>query len=30
LIRHCAVYAGVPAGNAAMRWTREVMGEELK
>jgi 3-oxoadipate enol-lactonase/4-carboxymuconolactone decarboxylase len=30
LIRHCAVYAGIPAGNAAMRWTREVMGEALK
>ena len=30
MIRHCAVYAGVPAANAAMRWTREVMGEELK
>ena len=28
LIRHGAVYAGVPAGNAAMRWAREVLGEE--
>ena len=26
LIRHSAVYAGVPAGNAAMRWAREVLG----
>jgi 3-oxoadipate enol-lactonase/4-carboxymuconolactone decarboxylase len=30
LIRHCAVYAGIPAGNAAMRWTREKLGEELR
>jgi 3-oxoadipate enol-lactonase/4-carboxymuconolactone decarboxylase len=30
LIRHAAVYAGIPAGNAAMRWVREVLGDELK
>jgi 3-oxoadipate enol-lactonase/4-carboxymuconolactone decarboxylase len=30
LIRQGAIYAGVPAGNAAMRWVREVLGEELK
>lgn len=30
MIRHCAVYAGIPAGNAAMRWTRELLGEALK
>src|SRR6202011_1592699 len=30
LVRHCAVYAGIPAGNAAMRWTREKLGEELR
>ena len=30
LVRQAAVYAGVPAGNAAMRWTREVLGDELK
>ncbi len=30
LIKQAAVYAGVPAGNAAMRWTREVLGEELE
>ncbi|MCR4283189.1 MAG: alpha/beta fold hydrolase, partial [Bauldia sp.] len=30
LIKQAAVYAGVPAANAAMRWTREVLGEELK
>ena len=30
LIRHVAVYAGIPAGNAAMRWVREVLGDELK
>ena len=30
LIRQAAVYAGVPAGNAAMRWTREILGDELK
>ena len=30
LIRQAAVYAGVPAGNAAMRWAREVLGDELK
>ena len=24
----CAVYAGVPAANAAFRWVREVLGEE--
>jgi len=30
LIRHVAVYAGIPAANAAMRWVREVLGDELK
>ena len=30
LIRQGAVYAGVPAGNAAMRWSKEVLGEEAK
>ncbi len=30
LVRHAAVYAGIPAGNAAMRWLREVLGDELK
>ncbi len=30
LILQAAVYAGIPAGNAAMRWTREVLGDELK
>ena len=25
LVRHAAVYAGIPAGNAAMRWLREVL-----
>jgi 3-oxoadipate enol-lactonase/4-carboxymuconolactone decarboxylase len=30
LIRQTAIYAGVPAANAAMRWSREVMGDELK
>ena len=30
LIQQAAVYAGVPAGNAAMRWAREVLGDELK
>ena len=30
LIRHAAVYAGVPAANGAMRWAREVLGDELQ
>ena len=30
LILQAAVYAGIPAGNAAMRWMREVLGDELK
>jgi 3-oxoadipate enol-lactonase / 4-carboxymuconolactone decarboxylase len=30
LIRQAAVYTGIPAGNAAMRWAREVLGDELK
>jgi len=30
LIKQAAIYAGVPAANAAMRWTREVLGEELE
>jgi 3-oxoadipate enol-lactonase/4-carboxymuconolactone decarboxylase len=29
LLQQIAVYAGVPAANAAFRWTREVLGEEL-
>jgi alkylhydroperoxidase/carboxymuconolactone decarboxylase family protein YurZ len=29
LLMHCAVYAGVPAANAAFRWTREVLGPEI-
>ncbi|WP_349367586.1 carboxymuconolactone decarboxylase family protein [Salinarimonas sp.] len=28
LLIQCAVYAGVPASNAAFRWVREVLGEE--
>jgi 3-oxoadipate enol-lactonase/4-carboxymuconolactone decarboxylase len=28
LLRHAAAYAGIPAGNAAHRWVREVLGEE--
>jgi 3-oxoadipate enol-lactonase / 4-carboxymuconolactone decarboxylase len=28
LLKQCAVYAGVPAGNAAHRWVREVLGAE--
>jgi 3-oxoadipate enol-lactonase/4-carboxymuconolactone decarboxylase len=29
MVKQAAVYAGVPAGNAAIRWMREVFGEEL-
>lgn len=29
LLIQCAVYAGVPAANAAFRWTREALGAEL-
>jgi 3-oxoadipate enol-lactonase/4-carboxymuconolactone decarboxylase len=29
LLIHTAVYAGVPATNAAFKWVREVLGEEL-
>ncbi len=29
LLIQCAVYAGVPAANAAFRWVRDVMGDEL-
>jgi 3-oxoadipate enol-lactonase/4-carboxymuconolactone decarboxylase len=29
LLKQCAVYAGVPAANAAFRWTREELGCEL-
>ncbi len=29
LLLHAAIYAGVPAANAAFRWAREVLGEEL-
>ncbi|WP_029029895.1 carboxymuconolactone decarboxylase family protein [Salinarimonas rosea] len=28
LLIQCAVYAGVPAANAAFRWVREVLGDE--
>lgn len=27
LIKQAAIYAGIPAGNAAMRWTREALGD---
>jgi 3-oxoadipate enol-lactonase/4-carboxymuconolactone decarboxylase len=30
LIKQAAVYAGVPAANAAMRWSREVLGKEVE
>lgn len=30
VILQTAVYAGVPAANAGMRWVREVLGDELK
>ena len=30
LIRQAAVYGGVPAGNAAMRWARDVLGDQFK
>ena len=30
LLIHCAVYAGVPAGNSAMRWVRDVLGDEVE
>jgi 3-oxoadipate enol-lactonase/4-carboxymuconolactone decarboxylase len=30
LLIQCAVYAGVPAGNGAMRWVREVLGDEVE
>lgn len=29
VLLHTAVYAGVPAANAAFRWVKEVLGEEL-
>ena len=29
LLIQCAVYAGVPAANAAFRWVRDVLGDEL-
>ncbi len=29
LLIQCAVYAGVPAANAAFRWTRDELGDEL-
>ncbi len=28
LLIQCAVYAGVPAANAAFRWVREVLGDD--
>ena len=30
LIRQATVYTGVPAGNAAMRWARDVLGDDFK
>jgi 3-oxoadipate enol-lactonase/4-carboxymuconolactone decarboxylase len=30
LIKQTAVYAGIPAANAAMRWAQEELGEELE
>jgi 3-oxoadipate enol-lactonase/4-carboxymuconolactone decarboxylase len=30
LLMQTAIYAGVPAANAAFRWVRDVLGEELK
>lgn len=30
VIKQAAVYAGVPAGNAAMRWTRDLLGDDLE
>jgi 3-oxoadipate enol-lactonase/4-carboxymuconolactone decarboxylase len=30
LAMHASVYAGVPAANAAFRWLREVLGDEVK
>ena len=30
LLLHTAIYAGVPAANAAFRWVRDVLGEELE
>lgn len=30
LIRQAAVYTGVPAGNAAMRWARDVLGDDFR
>ena len=29
LLMHVAVYAGVPAANSAMKWVRDVLGDEL-
>jgi alkylhydroperoxidase/carboxymuconolactone decarboxylase family protein YurZ len=29
MLIQAAVYAGVPAANAAFRWVREVLGDEL-
>ena len=30
LILQAAIYAGVPAANAAFRWVKEVLGDELR
>jgi 3-oxoadipate enol-lactonase/4-carboxymuconolactone decarboxylase len=30
MVIQAAVYAGIPAGNAAIRWMRDVLGDELK
>ena len=29
LLLHASIYAGVPASNAAFRWMRDVLGDEL-
>jgi len=30
MVLQAAVYAGIPAGNAAIRWMRDVLGDELR
>ena len=30
MVMQAAVYAGIPAGNAAIRWMRDVLGDELR
>jgi 3-oxoadipate enol-lactonase/4-carboxymuconolactone decarboxylase len=29
ILKQCAVYAGVPAANSAVKWARDVLGDEL-